>query len=327
MSDAFGEQEHPLTEHELSGSADAKWEGPVPGQAGRREVLIGMFVLFGMVATIYLLFLLTDPALFRGRFTITTAVENVMGLRKGDPVQMRGVTIGRVHDFEMASEGESVVVTLEIEGQWLIPEGSRTQIVSPGLMDPKTVEILPGPGPGTIGRGGSLPGTAVAGLLDNTESLGEKGQIALDRIAELLSPKNLDAFSGSAEGFNTLLSELSELLASERENLTALIGTMNRAADGLAEVAGPELREDLTSLVASADSAMGRLNVTSESIARAAASLETILARLESGEGTLGQLLANDTLYTNLTAAAESARLLLDDLRENPGRYINVSIF
>jgi phospholipid/cholesterol/gamma-HCH transport system substrate-binding protein len=139
--------------------------------------------------------------------------------------------------------------------------------------------------------------------------------------------KNLDAFSGSAEGFNKLLSELSELLASERENLTTLIGTMNRAADGLAEVAGPELRENLASLVASADSTMGRLNVTSESIARAATSLETILARLESGEGTLGQLLANDTLYTNLTAAAESARLLLDDLRENPGRYINVSIF
>ena len=112
MSDDFSEQEYPLTEHELSGSADAKWEGAVPGQAGRREVLIGIFVIFGLISSIYLLFLLTDPALFRGRFTITTAVENVMGLRKGDPVQMRGVTIGRVHDFEMASEGESVVTRI-----------------------------------------------------------------------------------------------------------------------------------------------------------------------------------------------------------------------
>ena len=327
MNDDFGEQEHPLTVNEVSGSADPQWGGPVPGQVGKREVLIGMFVLFGLVASIYLLFLLTDPAFFRGRYIVTTSVENVMGLRKGDPVQMRGVTIGRVHDFEMASEGERVVITLEVEGQWPIPEGSRTQLVSPGLMAPRTVEVLPGPGPGTIGRGGFLPGTTVRGLLDDTESLGEKGQIALDRIAELLSPKNLEAFGGSAEGLNKLLGELSELVASERENLTALIQTVNRAADGLAEVAGPELREDLTTLVASADSAMGRLNVTSEGIARAAASLETILARLESGEGTLGQLLANDTLYTNLTAAAESARLLLDDLRENPGRYITVSIF
>jgi phospholipid/cholesterol/gamma-HCH transport system substrate-binding protein len=57
------------------------------------------------------------------------------------------------------------------------------------------------------------------------------------------------------------------------------------------------------------------------------ASFDAILARLENGEGTLGQLLVNDTLFTNLSAAAESARLLMDDLRENPGRYINVSIF
>ena len=72
---------------------------------------------------------------------------------------------------------------------------------------------------------------------------------------------------------------------------------------------------------------MARLNATSESIEGVVGSLETILARIEGGEGTLGQLFANDSLFTGLTAAAESARLLMDDLRENPGRYINVSIF
>jgi phospholipid/cholesterol/gamma-HCH transport system substrate-binding protein len=48
---------------------------------------------------------------------------------------------------------------------------------------------------------------------------------------------------------------------------------------------------------------------------------------MENGEGTLGRLSVSDTLYTDLSAAIESARLLMDDLRENPGRYINVSIF
>jgi phospholipid/cholesterol/gamma-HCH transport system substrate-binding protein len=286
-----------------------------------------MFVLAGLIATIYLLFLLTDPSTFRGRYKVTTTVDNVMGLRKGDPVQMRGVTVGQVHDFELGGQGEDVVIVLEVEGEWLIPEGSSTQVIQPGLMAPRTVEILPGPGPGTIDRDGTLPGVAVRGLLDDTETLGEKGQIALDRITELLSPKNLEAFGGSAEGLNTLLSELSDLVESERENLKELIQSLNSAADGLTEVTGPEFREDLTSLVAGADSLMGRLNGTSESIEGTVASFEAILARMENGEGTLGQLLVNDTLFTNLAAAAESARLLMDDLRENPGRYINVSIF
>lgn len=316
-----------MTVNEIPGFYAGQAEEPVPDQAGKRQVRIGVFVIASIIASVFLLYLLTDPATFRGRYKLTTTVENVMGLRKGDPVQMRGVTIGKVHDFEIARGGESVVVTLEVEGQWLIPEGSTTQLVTPGLMAPRTVEVLPGPGPGTIGRGGSLPGITVKGLLDDTESLGEKGQLALDRIAELLSPENLNAFGGSAEGLNTLMSELSELVESERENLSELIQSMNRAAAGLAEAAGPEMREDLASLVARGDSAMGRFNVTSERIEGAAASLETILARVENGEGTLGQLSVNDTLYANLTAAVESARLLMDDLRENPGRYINVSIF
>jgi phospholipid/cholesterol/gamma-HCH transport system substrate-binding protein len=286
-------------------------------------------VITGLIASIYLLFLLTDPATFRNRYKVTTTVDNVMGLRKGDPVQMRGVNIGQVNDFEMGGLGEDVVITLEVEGQWIIPEGSTTQLVTPGLMASRTVEVLPGPGPGTIGRGGAMPGTAVKGLLDDTESLGEKGQMALDRITELLSPENLDAIGESAVGLSTLVGDLSDIVGSESDNLKELIESLGRAADGLAEVTtgGPELREDLTSTMATADSLMARLNATSVSIEGVVSSLETILTRMENGEGTLGQLSVNDSLFTGLAAAAESARLLMDDVRENPGRYINVSIF
>ena len=72
---------------------------------------------------------------------------------------------------------------------------------------------------------------------------------------------------------------------------------------------------------------MSRLALTSARVDRAATSLETVLGRMERGEGTLGQLSTNDSLYTGLTETVESVRLLLDDLRENPGRYINLSIF
>ena len=93
-------------------------------------------------------------------------------------------------------------------------------------------------------------------------------------------------------------------------------------------VGGAELREDLSSLVARGDSAMGHIYTTSESIERVAGSLETVLSRIENGQGTLGQLSVNDSLFTALLAAAESARMLLDDIREAPGRYMpGVSIF
>jgi phospholipid/cholesterol/gamma-HCH transport system substrate-binding protein len=242
---------------------------------------------------------------------------------------MRGVTIGDVDAFELTGQEDSVVITLEIEGRWPIPEGSTTQLVQPGLMAPRTVEVLPGPGPGTVGRGDNIPGVARRGLLDDTEGLGEKGQIALDKIAELLSDKNIEAISGTAEGLNDLVADLSDLVESERENLAEVIQSLRVAADGLAETTGPEMRDDLASLMARGDSVMGRINTTSETIEGVAQSLETILTRIQNGEGTLGQLWASDSLYTNMSATIESARLLLEDIQENPARYFsfNASIF
>ena len=306
---------------------DQEIEQAIPQQEGRRDVRLGLFVLVGLAAAISLLYMLTDPATFRGRYKVTTTIENVMGLRKGDPVQMRGVNIGRVHDFDLARDSEDVLVILEVEGQWRIPIGSVTQLVSPGLMSPRTVMIVPGDGPGDVPAGATLPGTAVKGLLDDTEALGGKGERFLDQITALLSDSTIAAVGGSAQDLQVLLGELSNMMGSQSAEIKDLIGSLNRAADGLADVTGPELRDDISSTVAQADSLMGSLHATSARFDRAAAALETVLTRMERGEGTLGQLSVNDSLYVTMNAAMESVRLLVDDLRNNPGRYINLSIF
>ncbi len=306
---------------------DQEIERAIPAQAGRRDVRLGLFVLVGLAATIVLLYLLTDPATFRGRYKITTTVENVMGLRKGDPVQMRGVNIGRVHDFGLEPGSEDVVVILEVEGQWRIPVGSVTQLVSPGLMSPRTVMVVPGAGPGEIAAGATLPGTAVKGLLDDTDALGAKGARVLDQVTALLSDSTIAAVGGGAQDLQTILNELADVMDSQSDEIEDLIGSLNRAADGLADVTGTEFRDDISSTVSQADSLMGSLRGTSARFDRAAEALETVLGRMERGEGTLGQLSVNDSLYVNLNAAATSTRLLIDDLRTNPGRYINLSIF
>ena len=309
------------------GPTDQEIGQAIPQQAGRRDVRVGLFVLIGLAATIYLMFLLTDPATFRGRYKITTTVEDVMGLRKGDPVQMRGVNIGRVHDFDLAQDAQNVLIVLEIEGQWRIPEGSRTELVSPGLMSPRTVMVVPGSGVGEIQPGATLPGIAVKGLLDDTETLGQKGEAFLDQVTALLSDSTIAAVGGGAQDLRAFLNELSDAMQAQGDEVEDLIASLNRAADGLADMTGPELQDDITNTVSQADSLIGSLTATSARLDRAVGSLETVLGRMERGEGTLGQLSVNDSLYVHLAAAAASVRLLVDDLRANPGRYINLSIF
>jgi phospholipid/cholesterol/gamma-HCH transport system substrate-binding protein len=72
-------------------------------------------------------------------------------------------------------------------------------------------------------------------------------------------------------------------------------------------------KANLKEAVSSADKSLKELNV--------------LLARINAGQGTLGKLAKNDSLYTNLNKSAEDLDKLLADLRLNPGRYVHISVF
>ena len=97
-----------------------------PRGAGGKEAQVGVFVLLGLISFIVVIFWMTDPATFRGRYKLVTEVSHAGGIRSGDPIQMQGVNIGRVDDFEMLDD-ERVLITMEIKGQWGIPIGSRDE--------------------------------------------------------------------------------------------------------------------------------------------------------------------------------------------------------
>jgi len=301
----------------------------VPQQKGAREVRVGAFVLAGALAFLLLLYQLTDPATFRGRYKVTTRVESALGLRKGDPVLMRGVNIGRVHDFGILPDETAVDIVLEIEGRWVVPSDSKTRLVTASLLGGKAVEVVPGSSPIPVAEGGRLEGLIVRSILDDTDALGEKADDLIQRFQALLSEENVGALGASARQLETLLTDLAEVTNSRKDELESMIDRLAEASAGLADLAGasPELREDLLATAASADTMMARMREASERLAGASRSLEVVLARMERGEGTLGQLSVNDTLYVTLTAALDNAASLLADLRANPGRYINISIF
>ena len=98
-----------------------------------------------------------------------------------------------------------------------------------------------------------------------------------------------------------------------------------RSAEGLEEAAaaGP----DVASAIARADSAIAAIAEMGENLDSATESLRSVIARMDSGEGTLGRLSTDEALYDNLNSAAESVASLLEDLQDNPSRYINLSIF
>jgi phospholipid/cholesterol/gamma-HCH transport system substrate-binding protein len=305
------------------GLNERELERATPPATGGREVRIGVFVIIGFLSAIILLFLLTDPATFRGRYMVNTAVEDAGGVRRGDPVQMRGVNIGRVHRFEL--EGEEVQVTLEINGEWQIPEDSHARVTGMGLLGGRTVEVVPGTSETPVPRNGFIRGEpATGGLEDIAQTLGADIDEIMDRINRLASDTTIDAVEGTATDTRRLVGELNRLLDDQRAEIEGLTRSLRASAEAVeGSVSGPELQRVLER----ADATMERLQETGETLDRASTSLDVVLARMESGEGTLGRLSADDELYTNLNDAAAAILALAEDFRENPSRYIRLRIF
>jgi phospholipid/cholesterol/gamma-HCH transport system substrate-binding protein len=297
-----------------------------PRGTGSKEAQVGAFVLLGLVSVITVLFLMTDPATLRGRYMLVTQVDHAGGVRSGDPIQMQGVNVGRVHDFEMVG-GDRVDITMEIEGEWEIPLGSSTVMGEAGLFGGRALEIVRGAGPGVYAIGDTLAGEGASGggLLSSVDQLSARAESVLGSIDSMLNEETVGSVQGTVREFETLLAELSAVTREQRGALGNLTATLTSAAEGLesASAAGP----DIASAVARADSAMAMLVATGESLDAATASLFTILGRMERGEGTLGRLSVDETLYVSMNSVALTLNALLADLQANPKKYINISIF
>jgi phospholipid/cholesterol/gamma-HCH transport system substrate-binding protein len=310
---------------------------PPPPPRGRDQtVWVGLFLVLGLAATLTALLVLTDAAIFRGRYIVTTRVDNAGGIRKGDPVLMRGVSIGRVQRFEISGEG--VAIRLEIDGEYAIPADSRVLLRSGGFLGGLYADVVPGSSAKVLGYGDTLPGSREDTLMDTTNRLASQTETILGRVESLLSPETIGDVKGSAADLQALLRQLSATVTEQRRELSGLVASLRRSSDGLERVAtSPELERAVKRL----DSLTERIEGVTGSLDRSSQSVEAVLARIERGEGTLGKLATDDALYdealrltrdlsgtlVDLDRALLSVDRLTQDIQKNPKRYLRLSLF
>jgi phospholipid/cholesterol/gamma-HCH transport system substrate-binding protein len=302
----------------------------LPASRGRnREVWVGLFVILGIASALLALFSLTDAALFRGRYVVLTVVPDAGGIRRGDPVQMRGVNIGRVTRFQIGDQG--VLVDLEIDGIFPIPTDSHVELRSSGLMGGMVANVVPGKAQTSAGWNDTLSGEIQQGVFDQAGDLQVEATRALDRVQRLLSDETLGNVQEGGQDLRRLLRELALAAGEQRGELEALSQSLRRSVQAVeATVTGPEVEGSLRQM----ESLVGRLDSLADVLGRSAASADNILSRIDRGEGTLGRLTRDEQLYENMSAAALSVQQAADafarlatDIREQPKKYFDVKVF
>jgi phospholipid/cholesterol/gamma-HCH transport system substrate-binding protein len=300
-----------------------------PTKGKDQAVILGVFLVVGIIATLGALFVLTDAAIFRGRYIVVTNVPDAGGIRRGDPVQMRGVNIGRVQRFQISSEG--VAVSLEIEGEYTIPKDSYVQLKAAGLLGGMVAEVVPGRSTEGAGYGSVLSGRTEQGALTSTNALAGKAEDVLARVEEILTPQFRDTIHGSSSELHKALTELSATIGEQRQQLSSISGSLRQATGG------PELERTVKRL----DTLTARMDGVTTSLEKTAKSAETVMGRLEKGQGSLGKVVQDETLYNNLNQTSvnmnktvqnlnqltDDTRALITDIKKNPKRYFSFSVF
>ncbi len=301
-----------------------------PAQGKNQELWVGVFVILGGLTTLYLLLTLTDAAMFRGRYIVSSTVKDASGVRKGDPVQMLGVGIGRVQKFRMSANG--VRVYLEIEGEYsTIPTDSRVELVSAGLLGGMVAKVVPGPGHEMSRDGTVLTGVIPLTMQQQADDLAGQAKKTMDRVQSLLSDKTIKGAESSVEELHSLLKRLSSIANEQQAELKALTASMKAASANLEKATS---REEIDRAMKHLDSLSATADRTATLVENSTKALDVVLGRVQRGEGTLGKMSVDDALYTNMNKTLESVNAtslemknLLADLKANPKKYLKVSVF
>lgn len=310
---------------------------PAPPSRGRDQAIwVGFFLVVGIIAIFAALFILTDAALFRGRYIVSTVVKDAGGIRRGDPVQMLGVNIGRVQRFRIAKD--NVEIRLELEGEYNVPKDSHVELKSGGLLGGTIADVVPGDATAYLRNGDHIEGRMVPGLFDAANRVSGQLERVMAQVEKLFTDSFVKNISGTADNANVvtrdmrrLIADVSTAVAEQRKQLLVLEASLQKSATGLERVAtGPELDRALKRL----DTLGERMETVTASLQRSSQSVETVTARAAKGEGSLGKLMTDDELYrslnqtvNNMNEATLSLNRLVDDIQKNPKKYINLKVF
>jgi len=297
-----------------------------------REIKTGIIVLVGILAFIFGLSYLKSASLFENNKTFYAVYDNVGGLQPGTQVSINGFTVGNVNNIKFKDSSGKLVVTFTVSNEFDFSGNSVAELYDTGIIGGKGIQINPVFDNAPLAKSGDTltsnikPGITelvqqkltplqmkVEGAVSNADSLlMNVNQILDDPTKKELKQtivalhEMVNAFKGSADKLNGLLANNKEELDNSLKNVDKITTNFSKLSDSLANAG-------LAQTVSNFQVTVNRLN--------------SVLEKIEKGEGSLGKLTQDEQLYKNLTDASKELDLLLQDFRLNPKRYVNVSVF
>lgn len=306
-----------------------------------KELKAGLIALLAIVVFILLFQFMKGKNLFTTDNVFYAKFDNVEGLEASSPVSINGLKVGQVDQIipQTNKQGKLFfVVKVVVDDEYEFSKKSTLEVFEPGLMSGKQMRVNLAYGQPYAKDGDTLASNYKPNLMNSLSS--QVGPVK-DQLQTVL--KSVDSLAGNA---NRILD------AQNRAEFAALLQNLNRTvaslettslqANSLVANNDPRLQrvlDNANTAVISANSAIGKygtlaesvdtqkLNNTIDKLSITAEKLNNVISGIENGNGSLGKLAKDEELYRNLTETSNNLNALVVDVKANPKRYVNFSVF
>ena len=320
----------------------------------RRQLLmegaVGLFSFAVLAALFLLTVVLSRDSLFRKSQPVVVEFQDIMGLRVGDSVNVRGVSVGKVKLIELRKTGVHVHAVLDRPIH--LREDYRIEVVPTSVLGGRMMNINEGSLDGDLiecpqlligSHSEDLMDVATKTVVDIREALNDG--ILADLKEAMAQIRVIATRLGAGEGLIGKLLTEDELY----DDLSQIAGNLRTVSDGLAKgegtigklLADDAVYEDVraiasnlraaTDAVGRGEGLLGRLlssdDTMAQDLAVTLAALRKISESMAEGEGTIGRLLTDEELYVEFQALVREGRAAIEDFRETSPITTFTSVF
>ena len=311
-----------------------------------RNILIGLTFILALALIIWGYNFLKGKNVFTKQTIFYAKYEEVSGLEVANPVLINGYRVGQVNElyFDPDMSGD-IIVILMVEKQFPIPKDTYARIISADIMGSKAVDLDLGISTDLAQNKDTLSTSMEASLRDEVNAqvqpIKMKAEnlllsidslvVAIQTVFNESAVENLTSsfddirktfanLQSTTSNIDTLVDQEGNRISSILENIDSLTYTLK------------DNRQDISAIIQNFEvisDSLSKADIPGTFIRanRAIDKLDSILAIINSGQGSLGMLLHNDTLYMEVEKTVEEMNKLLEDIRTNPKRYVKISLF
>jgi len=287
--------------------------------------IIGIVVFLSVCVFFYGIRFLQDESFQKSNFIFNVVFNDLQGLDISDDVRMLGKRIGRVTGTKIIGEKIAVELTIDNNFAFKIPIDSKIEITQTDIMGSKFISIYPGKDNDKF----ILDNETIAGKNAEVASLTKDIGDVANRLNQTFGNKQKEQIVNTISNIESATEQLEEFISlnkdiisnEDKQSLSNIISNIDDISGNLNNLLDGE-KNKLSNSIDNFNSFMEKMPSISSEIDEILIDVNSVVKNLNSGEGSLSKLLNNDELYDNINGLVLDARSILDDVKNNPAKYL-----